>query len=205
MVSGGDDNLVPVDFEDGALSMGEWNYSQFHDSGDESKMHYLHMLGLNCQSDGTSITKATLDGSYDNGSVGAILAYELSRGIPSANQDATDMDQQSAANLATGPWGVLFGNQDPALETITGLADNDNDDPPYDRDDMVGADNFGNPLTVFYGRLGQSSVASSQHLTVPNFEAPLGLIRVQWGAIANESEAFGGIHISMDVEIMGEC
>ena len=204
MVTGGDDNLIPVDFEDGALSMGEWKYSKFHDAGDESKTHHLHILGLNCEDDGTSIAATTLDGDYDGGSVGAILAYELSRGIPSANQDASDMDQQSAANLATGPWGVLFGNQDQPLETITTQADDDNDDPPYDRDDMVGADNFGNPLTIYYGRLGQSSNASAHNLMVPNFEAPLGLIRIQWGAVADESTTFGGIHISMDVEIMGE-
>jgi hypothetical protein len=197
---GGDENLLPVDFEDNAASTGEWVYSKFHDSGSTSNEHYLHMLGGHM----SDVSTESSDDTIDPYSVGAVLAYQQSRGYPHDNQTVAGLAGQGSDILKLGPWGHLRGDDDQAKDTIVDLVA-DNDDAPYSPTLYPGSrQNMSAPTTVFYGRMSQQAVTSSNSGVVPAFEAPLGLVRVEVDAESDLAE-IGPIHIMFDTEIMGAC
>ncbi len=192
--------ITVCDFEDNKLHVGEWVYSKMHDSGDTSVEHFVHLLGDCTDSSGDAVTVTS--GGWSNGSVGAIEAYAASRGLPFANRDATDSEQQTGDMLNLGPWGRLFGDDDQTTDTVDDLTA-DNDDPPYPRDKMIGGgDTHPTPLPVFYGRMSQRNTNTNQSIQIPTFEAPLGLIRIE--ADGTDAEPADDWHIKFDVEIMGD-
>ncbi len=202
--AGSDANLLPVDFEDNAAATGEWLYSQFADSGGSSNEHYLHMLGghmSDVDTEGTNDAGDILETTY---SVGAILAYQQSRGFPFAGADATGGEQQAAADLRKGPWGLLRGDDDQTVQVIANLGQNDQ--PPYSLEQYPGSrENLSAPSTVFYGRLtALTHAGTSQSTAIPQFEAPLGLIRIEADAEGDLNQ-LAGLHIHFDTEIMGAC
>ncbi len=166
-LGGGDANLLPVDFEDTAAATGEWIYSKFHDSGSTSNEHYCHVLGGHMSNSTTVSSDDTIDSTY---SVGAILAYQQSRGFPFEGADATGGEQQAPGELRSGPWGLIRGDDDQTYDVITDLADNDG--PPYDREEYPGTrQNLPAGVTVYYGGLAQlgGSSQTTASTSIPQF------------------------------------
>lgn len=197
----GDANLLIHDFDDTHATGGEWVYSKIHDSGATSNESYIHIMG------GHMSNASTVDSDGDIStpfSIGAILAYQQSRGLPFANQDRAGQEQ--TANYGSlSPWARVFGDDDQTGDTLVDLM-SDNDSPPYDREDY-----FGTPgehpgaLTVWYGRLASeaSQQGNTSRASIPTFEAPLGLLQIELDA-GSSTDSHGGIHIQFDVDILGE-
>jgi len=188
VLSSGDGNLTPVDFEDNVGAVGEWVYSKFHDSGATSNEYYAHMLGDHSGS----------DGSWDT--VGIIQAYGESRALPQVS--ATGSDDFLQLTSMTSPWGRLFGDDDQTTDVYDDLIV-DNDAPPYSRTSYPGgAGLLQEGLPIYYGRLPSIDSQNSGTTRLPTFDAPLGLIRFECDA--EESLTNSAIHIEFDVEILGE-
>lgn len=188
--SGADPNLLPVDFEDNVMTGGDWDYSQFHDSGSVTDSYYVHMLG-----DHTGST-----GQWT--SVGLIEAYAESRTRPKA--DITMNDQEVDSAIEFSPWARLFGDDAQTQTVISGL-ENKNDDTPYDRVNYVGgANELAHGVVHGFAKIQNLNSVSGSGLTslAPSFIAPCGLIRLELDAESstNNTEA---IHISFDVDILG--
>ncbi len=165
--SGPNDNILPVDGDNNAINVGEWNMSTLvlpeHDvdpatgvvlAADEFE---VHMLGDD---------------------VGGPLPANLNSGaIIKMYQDTRARQQQEPLVPADMPnsWGTQLtdsGSQDPELAAII---DAENDLPPYDNDDYVGADNN------FNGGVAQSLMVTTTTLAIDKdigFKVPLGLIKV---------------------------
>lgn len=172
------DNLIPLDGTPAAVGLGEWNMSTLvlpeHDvdpatgvvlAADEFE---VHMMG------------------DDNG--GPLPGNLASGGIIKMYQDTRARQQQEPLVPADMPasWGTQLtdsGSQDPELAAII---DAENDLPPYDNDDYVGADtNFNAGVNQTF-LITTTSIASDKDL---GFKAPLGLIKVEWGGSADAGVA----------------
>ena len=189
-IGSGDDNLLPVDFDSNESPAGEWTYSKYADSGSTSDEYYAWMLG-----DHSGLTGAWVG-------VGIIQAYAESRALPQV--DATVSDGLHPADVEKSPWVRLFGDDDQTFEVIENL-EGDNDAPPYDRVAYPGGkDNMAEGKVVSFSRLQTLNHSlGTGMISIPAFDAPLGLIRVQLDA-ESSTASFGGIHIQFDYEILGE-
>ena len=198
-----DDNLEIVDFDDTPIPEGDWEYSVLHTADSPAGATYsslIHMCGGHRESDGTETDDQTVPSQWNNGSIGAIVAYELSRGGTRINSDASDLDQQSSVNLLGGPFGNMLSSSLQKSATVAELAESDNDDPPYGMS-MIGGDRTApNCLPIWYGRVGQAN--NSSILKVPAFEAVAGLIRIELSG--HGDQPVNNIHVTFDVEIMGD-
>ncbi len=188
--SGADENLIPCDFNDVEAPTGEWAYSRYADSGGTADNYVAWMLG---DHSGTS-------GSWTG--VGLIEAYSQSRALPQV--DATLTDGLMPAAVEESPWGRLFGDDDQTSDVINFL-EADNDSPPYSRADYPGAaGNMANGKVVSFNRLQTiNSTMGTGTTSVPAFDAPLGLIRIEIDAETTTAD-MQGVHISFDYEILGE-
>lgn len=186
----GDHNLIPVDFDSNESPTGEWIYSKYSDSGSSSNEYYAWMLGDHSGSTGAWT------------GIGLIQAYAESRALPQV--DATVSDGLHPAEVEKSPWLRLFGDDDQTFEVIENL-EGDNDSPPYDRVKYPGGkDNMAEGKVVSFNRLQTLNHSlGTGVISIPAFDAPLGLIRVQIDA---ESSTAGmqGVHIQFDYEILGE-
>lgn len=183
-----DEDLVPVDFNDEAMTTGEWDYAQFKDSGDTSDNYVVGMLG---DHQGTS-------GNWSY--VGLIKAYGESRTKPQAT--ATSNDQTTHSTIELSPWARLFGDDDQTQDIVQDLQTS-NDSPPYDIDEYVGGDTLSAGSVVGYTRLQHlNAVTGSATFGLPSFIAPCGLIRFE---IDSESStaSMQPVHIQFDVDILG--
>lgn len=184
-----DANLIPVDFTDDAISAGEWEYSEFCDSGGSSNNYNVGVMG---EHSGTS-------GSWAY--VGLVEAYGDSRAYPQASE--TMSGDLMPASIEDSPWARLFGDDDQTHDVIDHL-DNKNDSPPYSRTDYIGGSNFDGGTVVGFTRvqtLNQTNGTGTFGL--PTFTAPLGLIRVEWDAEEEAGNPQQPMHISFDVDILG--
>ncbi len=188
-IGSGDRNLLPVDGDNVAVPAGEWAYSQYSDSGSTSDNYYVHVLGDHT---GTSTNRT---------SVGLIEAYAQSRAYPQV--DATVTDGLVPADIIESPWVRLFGDDDQTNDVITRLVA-DNDTPPYDRASYAGGNgSFEGGLNVFKSRLqNNGGYIGTGTSSVPAFDAPLGLIRIELDA--EQSMTISDLHISFEYEILGE-
>ena len=188
--TGADENLLPVDFNDVEAPSGEWAYSRYADSGATADNYYAWMLG---------------DHSGGSGAwtgVGLIEAYSQSRALPQV--DATVSDGLSPASVEDSPWVRLFGDDDQTADVINNL-EGDNDSPPYSRAEYPGsAGCMANGKVVAFTRLQHlNATFGTGTSSVPAFDAPLGLIRVEIDAESSTAD-MQGVHISFDYEILGE-
>lgn len=188
--AGADENLTPVDFGGVEAPTGEWIYSKYADSGSASDEYSAWMLGDHSGSSGAWA------------GVGLIQAYAESRALPQV--DATVSDGLHPADVEKSPWVRLFGDDDQTLEVINNL-EGDNDTPPYDRVSYPGGkDNMEGGKVVHFSRLQTiNSTSGTATTSVPAFDAPLGLIRIE---IDGESStaSMQAVHIQFDYEILGE-
>ena len=185
-----DENLLPVDFNDTEAPSGEWVYSKYADSGGTSDEYFAWMLGAHSGSTGAWT------------GVGLIQAYAESRALPQA--DATVAGDLHPADVEKSPWVRLFGDDDQTFEVIENL-EGDNDSPPYDRVSYPGgSSNMANGKVVHFSRLQTvNSTTGTAIFSIPSFDAPLGLIRVEIDA-ESSTASMQGVHIQFDYEILGE-
>ncbi len=188
--TGADENLTPVDFDDNAAPTGEWVYSQFSDSGSTSDQYVAWMLG---------------DHSGSTGSwagVGLIQAYGESRALPQV--DATVTDGLHPASVENSPWVRLFGDDNQTVDVINRL-EGDNDTPPYDRANYPGGgSNMPTGKCVAFTRLQTlNQTFGTSLVSLPSFDAPLGLIRIEIDA-ETSTASMQPVHITFDYEILGD-
>lgn len=183
-----DEDLVPVDFNDDAISTGEWDYAQFKDSGSTSDNYVVGMLGPHQGSSGAW--------TY----VGLINAYGESRTKPQAS--ATLTDQTTDTSIELSPWARLFGDDDQTQDIINDLQTS-NDSPPYDRDDYVGGETFSAGTVVGFTRLQHlNATFGTGTSSLPSFVAPCGLIRIEIDGEQSTAN-MQPVHIQFDVDILG--
>lgn len=198
-------NLLPVDGDGNAFSgTGEWVYSKFESNaaadGTRGSLEWnCHMLGTHATAAGVAEGSSGRDLPADGGSCGLVLAYQQSRGAAFTDQDQAGLDQQVDGDS---PWGSLFGG-DPQTQQVLADLDADNDAPPYPADYAGGIEHPEGTLVgvVFYGG-GNNAVNGPQ--TIPTFEAPMGLIKLDINRGASSADV-ATPWITMDTEIMGTC
>lgn len=182
-----DVNLIPVDFDDDAITQGEWEYSEYADSGATSDTYHVAMMGDHVGSTGAWSL------------VGLIQAYAESRTYPQADQ--TETGALVPAALDTGPWARLFGDDDQTQEVVADL-ESKNDSPPYSRTLYVGGSDFDDGSCVAFTRIQSlNQTSGTGTFSVPSFTAPCGLIRIEVDA-ESSTEDMEPIHIQFDVDIL---
>lgn len=195
-------NLLPVDGTGNAFSgSGEWDYSYYEDSQSSADRFYAHMLGTHVTEAGAAEGSSGRDPPADGGSAGLVLAYQQSRGSKFTDEDVSGLDQTVDADS---PWAMLFGADDQSQQVLSAL-DTQNDAPPYPAVDYAGAIEHPEGCLVgvnYYG--GGNSGYAAPRGTVSQFEAPLGLIKLDFN-MTGASADVSNLWITFDTEIMGDC
>ena len=193
----GTDLMLPMDFDENMVDRahGDWNYSQFNSADATSDQFNLHMLGRHKDGGGWDASLTNTAGLL---TAGLIMAYQQSRGLPALEQDQTGLTQQAADQLLAGPFGSLTDTSDQQAD-IVARHTADNVSPPYDYDEYPGGPTeLKEVTTVWTGRIGDRAAVGS---SIPAFEAPLGLIRVEVDAGSEMSSE--EVEVYFDTEIMG--
>ena len=192
-------NLLPVDQDGDAIATGDWVYSKFETSAATPLEMNIHMLG------GHSTAAGALEGSSgrdlpdDGGSIGAILAYQQSRGAAFTGQDLAGLDQNIDVDS---PWAQLFAG-DTQMQEVLGDLHGDNDGPPYPADYAGGIEHPEGVLVANTFIEGGNSSAYRPS-RIPSFEAPLGLVKLDLNS-QGQSADVSDIWITMNAQIIGAC
>ncbi len=148
-----------VDSENDAVGSGEWEYSVFHvEAEDHSIAEYaLHIIGGDV-------------GSTDKG---LILAYQNSRATVQAENP--DLPTEYSANL----YAQLADDLDDVAAHVADDMEDENDEPPYDRDDYTG-----NDTNADHPWIQELQVASAglPNATLDGFVAECGLLKFELNA-----------------------
>ena len=202
-------NLLPCDGDGNIATAGEWDYSYWEDSQASADRFYGAMLGGHTAADGSAEGSSGRDTPADGGCAGLVLAYQQSRGAAFTDQDQSGLDQQVDADS---PWAMLFGAGDQDQQIMSAL-DTQNDAPPYPADYAGGLVlPEGNHVGVGWimgGNFGGTT--SSGMARFQNFEAPLGLIKLDFNKSAGSGDVgdggtdADGIWITYDARIIGAC
>ena len=201
--SGGDltTNLYPKDGDENAFSaLGEWVYSKYETTATTPLEMNIHMLGTHANADGTATGASGRSLPNDQGSIGAILAYQQSRGAAFTDQDMAGLDQNIDVDS---PFAQLFAGDPTHQEILTDL-DVDNDGPPYGADYPGGIQH---PEGTFIGHGwidGGNASKVGRRFTIPTFEAPLGLVKLDLN-INGAAEDTSSVYLTFDTEIIGAC
>ena len=192
-------NLLPVDSGDDAIATGDWIYSKYETSAATPLEMNIHICGAHSDSAGAAESSSGRDLPNDGGSIGAILAYQQSRGAAFTGQDLVGLDQNIDLDS---PWAQLFAGDTQMQEVLTDLH-GDNDGPPYPAD-YAGGVEHPEPTLIHWTAL--SSVAGSGYpSTIPTFEAPLGLIKLDVNVTGSEDSDVTNMNLFLDTEIIGAC
>ena len=190
------ENLLPVDGDMNAASGGDWVYSKFETSAATPLEMNIHMLGGHSDAAGALEGSSGRDLPADQGSIGAILAYQQSRGAAFTDQDLSGLDQNVDIDS---PWAQLFAGDTQMQQVLTDL-DVDNDGPPYPAD-------YAGGLVLPEGNLvSEFSLNEADYVghRVGTFEAPLGLIKFDFN-VGGVSTDVSNVRIHFDTEIIGSC
>ena len=198
-------NLLPVDGDGNAFSgSGEWVYSKYETSASTPLEMNIHMLGTHAVAAGTSTGANGRDLPGDEGSIGAILAYQQSRGAAFTDQDLAGLDQNVDIDS---PWAQLFAGDVQNQQILTDL-DVDNDAPPYPADYAGGVEHPEGVLVAPPQRIGGGNTNINSGArgrgNFGTFEAPLGLIKLDLNRGGVDSVATD-IWCQFDTEIIGAC
>lgn len=149
--------LVPIDNGGNAATGGEWSYSNYisPDGTTSSDSFRIHLMGPT------------------NGGPGAVVSAGLIESY-GATRATVDSDQPNVPGTASDdPLLNLFDYGTTVDEVINKLED-DNDNPPYAKDDYPGADtNMAKPLVMVDGTISNGST------TLGGFEALCGLLEIE--------------------------
>jgi hypothetical protein len=198
-------NLLPVDQDGDAIATGDWVYSKYETSAATPLEMNIHMLGGHSADDGSLEGSAGRDLPNNGGSIGAILAYQQSRGAAFTDQDLAGLDQNIDIDS---PWAQLFAGDTQMQEVLTDL-DVDNDGPPYPADYAGGVEHpEGRAIAMTYIDGGDSG--SYRPTRIPTFEAPLGLIKLDTNRRASSADigdnsATTGVWMQMTAQQIGSC
>ena len=198
-------NLLPVDSGGTAFAgTGEWVYSKYETSAATPLEMNIHMLGTHATASGVSTGSSGRDLPNDEGSIGAILAYQQSRGAAFTDQDLAGLDQNVDIDS---PWAQLFAGDTQMQQVLTDL-DVDNDAPPYPAD-YAGA--VEHPEGVLVAAPQWLGGGNSTHVSggtgrgrFGTFEAPLGLVKIDFNHEGDDVDV-DGVYITFDTEIIGSC
>ncbi len=150
-------STIPCYASDNAVvSSGEWDYSVFHvEAEDHSIAEYaLHIIG----------------GDVSTTDKGLILAYQNSRATVQAENP--DLPTEYSANL----YAQLADDLDDVAAHVADDMEDENDEPPYDRDDYTGNDTN---CDVPWVQEMQVASAGLPNATLDGFVAECGLLRFE--------------------------
>ena len=190
-------NLLPCDSGYDTMAAGDWVYSKYETSASTPLEMNIHMLGGHADASGAIEGSSGRDLPADGGSIGAILAYQQSRGAAFTDQDLAGLDQNVDIDS---PWLQLFAGDTQNQEVLTDL-DVDNDGPPYPADYAGGIEH---PEPTLISASGFIDYSASPR-AVPSFEAPLGLVKLDLNIGGDTDNDVGEVRILMDTEIVGAC
>ena len=198
-------NLLPVDQDGNAMTAGEWVYSKYETSASTPLEMNIHMLGGHSTAAGALEGSSGRDLPADGGSIGAILAYQQSRGAAFTDQDLAGLDQNIDIDS---PWAQLFAGDTQMQEVLTDL-DVDNDGPPYPAD-YAGGVNMPEGRSIANTYLDGGDSASYRPTRIPTFEAPLGLIKLDTNrrlssADIGDGSTDPGVWMQLTAQIIGSC
>ena len=191
-------NLLPIDSGEDSLAAGEWVYSKYETSAATPLEMNIHICGPHATAAGVAEGSSGRDLPADQGSIGAILAYQQSRGAAFTDQDLAGLDQNIDIDS---PWLQLFAGDTQMQEVLTDL-DVDNDGPPYGADYAGGVDQP-EPTIISVGTINRSDFRRSER--VPSFEAPLGLVKLDFNLEGDTDGDVNHLRLLMDTEIIGAC
>jgi hypothetical protein len=190
------ENLLPVDGDINGIAGGDWVYSKYETSAGTPLEFNVHMLGGHATAAGGLEGSSGRDLPADQGSLGAILAYQQSRGAAFTDQDLSGLDQNVDIDS---PWAQLFAGDTQMQEVLTDL-DVDNDGPPYPAD-------YAGGLNMPEGNMVQEFSLNDQEFTghsLRTFEAPLGLIKFDFNTVGYSNDT-SNVRVVFDTEIIGSC
>jgi hypothetical protein len=190
-------NMLPVDSGGDAIAEGDWVYSKYETSASTPLEMNIHMLGTHADASGAAEGSSGRDLPADGGSIGAILAYQQSRGGAFTDQDIAGLDQNIDVDS---PWAQLFAGDTQNQQVLTDL-DVDNDGPPYPAD-YAGGVEHPEPVLIASSTINEGDYTGST--PIPAFEAPLGLIKVDFND-NDSSDDVTSLTLCMDTEIIGAC
>jgi hypothetical protein len=191
-------NLLPCDSGFDTISGGDWVYSKYETSASTPLEMNIHMLGTHGTNAGVATGSSGRDLPNDEGSIGAILAYQQSRGAAFTDQDLAGLDQNVDLDS---PWAQLFAGDVQNQQVLTDL-DVDNDGPPYPAD-YAGGIEHPEPTLIASGSINQANLRGS--LSIPTFEAPLGLVKIDLNVTNTTDGDVSNFRIMYDTEIIGAC
>ncbi len=158
-------DLIPKDNGGGALSMGEWNYSDYvsPDGTTSDDTFRIHLLG-----------------NHD-GSVGAWNSVGLIRSF-GETRSTVDFDQPNVPGEASEDPLLNVFDYGTTIDEVIDKLEADNDNPPYSITDYPGGEtNMPKPIVMADGAIANGSV------TVGGFNALCGLIEIEsTSPIAND-------------------
>ena len=192
-------NLLPVDQDGDAMAAGDWVYSKYETSAATPLEMNIHMLGGHSAADGTIEGASGRDLPNDGGSIGAILAYQQSRGAAFTDQDLAGLDQNVDIDS---PWAQLFAGDTQMQEVLTDL-DVDNDGPPYPADYSGGIEHPEGVL-IDSGFIQGGANRKGTGLRVASFEAPMGLVKLDFNR-TGDADNVTNVFITLDAKIVGAC
>ena len=193
-------NLLPVDSDGDAMATGDWVYSKYETSASTPLEMNIHMLGTHATDAGVSTGASGRDLPNDSGSIGAILAYQQSRGAAFTDQDLAGLDQNIDIDS---PWAQLFAGDTQMQQVLTDL-DVDNDGPPYPADYAGGIEHpEGVLIAKTYISGADSNARTGPSVRIPTFEAPMGLIKLDLTTVSDDDVS--SINLVYDTEIIGPC
>jgi hypothetical protein len=195
-------NLLPVDQDGDSIATGDWVYSKYETSAATPLEMNIHMLGGHSTDAGVLEDAAGRDLPNDGGSIGAILAYQQSRGAAFTDQDLAGLDQNIDIDS---PWAQLFAGDTQMQEVLTDL-DVDNDGPPYPADYSGGIEHPEGVLVGITYLAGHQGTSYPSFGTNPirAFEAPLGLIKIDVNRGGGSGDV-SDIWCTMDAQIIAPC
>lgn len=177
--AGPTDNLLPVDSGGNTINTGEWAVSEY-----VFPQHIVDVVGAvgtpKAADEATWHMLGDDDGDVTNGtlaSAGVITGYQNTRARVQVAPDVPAAMSDSWMTLLTDD-----GSQEPELADVIEAA---NDEPPYDRDALVGGDN--NWSVPVVALTSVTSIYSPEDLSA-GFAVPLGLLKIS----VNEVVKAGG-------------
>jgi hypothetical protein len=192
-------NLTPIDSGGDTMAAGEWVYSKFESSASTPLEWNCHVLGPHATAAGVAEGSAGRDLPADEGSCGLILAYQQSRGAQFSDQDLAGLDQNVDLDS---PWAQLFAG-DQQMQNVLQDLDVDNDGTPYPAD-YAGGIEHPEPSIVQCGTVNRTERSRGSE-RVPAFEAPMGLVKLDFNLDGSNDDVVTDIRLVLDTEIIGAC
>ena len=172
----------PIEDEEGAIVLGEWNYADlsFTKDGAQYDNHAIGLMGAHQIGSNTDVDSATApeDSGYD-GYVSAMEALQEVRRFPVDDADDGNIVNSVLMGMGMAPGGAV-------LDVLTEL-ESENDLPPYSSEFVGGADNPSNDTGAFPARELHIASTYSPTAQVGGFPVPCGLLQIETTSGSNNT------------------